>query len=128
MPPHSRWAEPVSRPPVPHCQRTTQPVRVHGQHRATIGVSFDRLAVLEREEAQALFTELDCSWNQQRHPGDPVRTSAGLSIHTAPPHSDESSVTFYDDPAGQIQLSTAACYHDAREDVHHVSNGTPFSW
>src|SRR2546422_11436853 len=66
MPLQARWAEPVSRTPVPHGQRATQPVRVHHEHRATVGSAFDRLAALEREEARALFTELDRSGNRER--------------------------------------------------------------
>src|SRR5439155_20916252 len=84
MPLHSRRAEPVSRPPVPHGQRATQPVRIHHEHRATIRPAFDRLAAFEREETRAFFTEPDCPGNRQRHPGCPVCTHTSLSLHTAP--------------------------------------------
>ena len=126
MPLQARWAEPVSRTPVPHGQRATQPVRVHDEHRTTIGSAFDRLTALEREEARALFTELDCSGNRQRHSGCPVRTGTGPSPHSAPSHRREGSVPFHNDPARQIQLCAVSRAHDAREHVTHMSKGQAY--
>src|SRR5437660_5248367 len=126
MPPHSRGAEPVSRPPAPHCQRATQPVRVHHEHRATISPAFYRLAAREREEARALVTEPDRSGYRQRHPSGPVRTSTGPSLHTGPSHRREGTVTFHDDPARQIQLCPVSRAHDAREHVTPMSKGQAY--
>src|SRR5256885_10385194 len=123
MPPHAGWAEPVSRTPVPHCQRAAQPVCIHDEHRATIGQAFNRLAALERKEARAFVTELDRSGNRERHSDWPVHTSTGLSLHPPPSDRDEGPLTSYDDSARRLQLPTALPSPAARPDATHLATG-----